>query len=283
MTAVPGTPQALLSSRDWRLRNSAWLLPQILCCGFGTFAGFAYIGIKARTRKWVMAAIVYGVAAIVAYTFIAIFGSPEEGEPGTPVQSVSTWILMAVWVAGMVHSALSQREWLRKKAVIDCEKPWYDEALTPSGGGLSYQSPIETNPFAATRAPSATMPAQPAGAPEADWTPPPPPPIGNPTITRRQSEHYGPPAVSPAPAAGQIDLNTASAVELVATLGLDPALASQVVDARTRNGRYSHPEELMTVAGVQPHIYQSIAGRVTCSPTSAGPLRPPSRGRRLDL
>jgi hypothetical protein len=51
-------PVALLASRKWRLRHSAWLLAPILGIGILSFVGFVYVGLRVRTRKFWIALVI---------------------------------------------------------------------------------------------------------------------------------------------------------------------------------------------------------------------------------
>jgi hypothetical protein len=118
--APPGnrTPRDLLADREWRLRNSAWILLPILSCGTLTFAGFTYIGVKAKRREWWIAGIVYAVL-----TGVAVALSNEHSAAPTTRSQISSAVMMVVFLGGSVHSILVNRAWLRWRS--EHAKPWY--------------------------------------------------------------------------------------------------------------------------------------------------------------
>ena len=73
--------------------------------------------------------------------------------------------------------------------------------------------------------------------------------------------------VAPVAAKGEtkaelIDLNKASAEQLVALPGVGPAIAKRIVDFREKNGPFKRVEDLLKVRGVGEKSFQKIKGRV---------------------
>ncbi|MGY1631213.1 ComEA family DNA-binding protein [Geodermatophilus sp. SYSU D01186] len=66
-----------------------------------------------------------------------------------------------------------------------------------------------------------------------------------------------------APAAGQVDLNTATAADLDALPGIGPVLAQRIVDHRAQQGRFTSVEQLDDVPGIGPATYAEVAELVT--------------------
>jgi competence protein ComEA len=66
--------------------------------------------------------------------------------------------------------------------------------------------------------------------------------------------------------ASQVDVNRATAGELVALPGIGPALARRIVDHRSRHGPFRAPEELLAVQGIGPVLLARIRDRVRAGP-----------------
>lgn len=61
-----------------------------------------------------------------------------------------------------------------------------------------------------------------------------------------------------------VDLNAASASELDALPGIGPVLASRIVERRAALGRFVNPEELLSVRGIGPRLFERLRPLVTC-------------------
>ncbi len=95
---------------------------------------------------------------------------------------------------------------------------------------------------------------------------------------------------APAPAPLALDINTAAQDELAALPGFDTATAAQVVAVRSRIGGFRDTAELVTRAGVRPHVLAGVQGRIVVETAdavapSAMPRAVPARdsGRRLEF
>lgn len=76
------------------------------------------------------------------------------------------------------------------------------------------------------------------------------------------------PTASPLPSArvalGLIDINVASAGELDEALpGIGPVLSQRIVDYRAENGPFVRTDQLMTVTGIGPGIFELVRLLVT--------------------
>jgi competence protein ComEA len=76
-----------------------------------------------------------------------------------------------------------------------------------------------------------------------------PPAAGGPTV--------------PAPPAGPIDINTATAADLDTLPGVGPATAAAIVDDRTRNGPFASVDDLDRVSGIGPAKLDALRDLVT--------------------
>ncbi|OGF24446.1 MAG: hypothetical protein A2V63_03690 [Candidatus Eisenbacteria bacterium RBG_19FT_COMBO_70_11] len=87
-----------------------------------------------------------------------------------------------------------------------------------------------------------------------------------------------PPPARPAPAAADsaraetpapappLDLNRASAVELMALPGIGPVLAERIVAHRRAHGEFRAVEDLLAVRGVGARLLERLRGRTTVGP-----------------
>lgn len=266
------TPAERLCSRSWRLRNSLWLLPAILLLGIATWTSFLYIGIKAKRRVWLITAALYGVGMIGIFTLSGRFGDGDK-EASTGGESVVGFIIVAIWIGGIVHALITNREWLRWKAYAGSNAAWYAQtAAGVAAPAVQHQeTSIDDLLLGRPSAPSTSVPPL-----------PPPPPAAAPPGPRPQlPSPEGSTNPQPAPG-GMLDLNLAPASELESQLGFNRDNAQRVVAERSRLGGFTAPDQLMTEAGMPPHVFASIRGRVTVSPLPSS-SRPPTRGRRLEL
>ncbi|ANM32075.1 hypothetical protein ABI59_04305 [Acidobacteria bacterium Mor1] len=70
------------------------------------------------------------------------------------------------------------------------------------------------------------------------------------------------PATAAEGKAERIDLNKASAEQLVTLPGVGPAIAKRIVAFREENGPFKRVEDLLKVRGVGEKSFQKIKGRV---------------------
>ena len=78
---------------------------------------------------------------------------------------------------------------------------------------------------------------------------------GTPTTTTTRT--------SKAPGAALININVASAAELVALPHIGPALAKRIVDYRSAHGRFRATLDLRLVRGIGPTIFEQIKALIT--------------------
>jgi len=60
-----------------------------------------------------------------------------------------------------------------------------------------------------------------------------------------------------------VDINSATASEMVALPGVGPVLSERIVAYRQANGRFERADQLMAVAGIGPATYEAIRDLVT--------------------
>jgi competence protein ComEA len=83
-----------------------------------------------------------------------------------------------------------------------------------------------------------------------------------------------------APDAGQVNINTATADELMALPGIGPAKARAIVEYRTQKP-FKAPEDLLRVRGIGKGIFKGIRELITVTgPTTFKGARPAGRQAR---
>lgn len=282
MNFATDDPAARLANRKWRTRHSAWLLAPILGLGMLSFIGFVYVGFRVRTRKFWIACVVGCAGSAFMWIGESIWGKTGDGDNN------GTWgggIMMAVWVALILYAVIINRDYLRWRASYTKANAWYNQAgngqavqtvvnppapLVGSPGFLNVSTGDFYAPTAAAGPPAAPVPTRPA-------------PIS-------------PTAHVPDPqAVGMPDVNSATAGTLAAALRIDRALADKVIGCRPANGGFQNLDELVALAGLQPHEIVKFRGKVTFSSPATpfpanrqtadaepNPLNPHPGGRILD-
>jgi DNA uptake protein ComE-like DNA-binding protein len=283
--------QQLLASRAWRWRNSLWLLGPVLGLGMITWASFLYVGRKARRTDWLVAGVLYAVAAAVLFYFI-------DGTEGPDGES-NEWTggaTVALWIAGMVHAFLSNRAWLTWRANA---QPWYATAAQQQVGpgpgqaaspelaalGVDPNQYYAAGPqFQAGPPPAPTFPMRPQGfqppTPSAGF----PPPMTHAGFLPPTPQPFQPPMPGAGPQAPvRLDVNSASEQQLSQLPGLTPERVHRAVQARSGRGGFGSVQEFADAAGLAPHEHARIRELVQCS---APPSRTPPRngsGRIVDF
>lgn len=217
------TPEEKLCSRSWRLRNSAGILWSILSFGILTGVNFLLRGSKTKNRVW----ITMGVGFLVVGIGLMVTSGVNEGTKEAPVSTVAGDIWGGVWfttfIAGVVLSFITNKKWLIWKAHNDVK--WYAAAGASQAPGASPVRGYAQNAAAAA-----------AFSPQ--------------SLTAPAAQQFS----APAPQAATLDVNSASAQELVTALGVDGETAGRILEARQAAGSFTSFEQMMTKAQVPPHI-----------------------------
>lgn len=271
------TPEELLCSRWWRIRNSGWMLWGILSLGLLTFVGYLYIGVKSRKWLWIAIGGVFLVYTIVIMTLMTTVEAAGKGQPQTPEQSAVSATLFAGLVAGAVSPWFFNRSWLKWRAHHNRNVPWYAGQNGPqpsSGQGAPNAGLTPANVFA-----------------NPGLTPPPPQVPSVETPSASSAPVMRPPTNRPQ-ATQTLDLNLADARQLSQLPGIDEQWARHIVAVRQQRGGFRSPDELVTAAGMQPHIFAQVRGALVVAPQPPQPRAAPDNhprgqsfggGRRLDF
>lgn len=262
MSYASSSPSNPLADKNWRLRHSAWLLAVIFGCGLLSFIGFLYCAIRVQTRKWWTRAAVTGGLTAVCWVLMTLFvESTEDGNgsasstdrPG-PGDDIATGVVIAVWVGMVIYGFIVNREYLRWRAGHFESSAWYNQ---PSDAGQS--AAFAPAPVQQIQPPAPAAPAPLLGVdPNTYYAPTPPtPPASQPAPA---------PAAPASDTGGRVDVNSADATTMSATLGLDATTAAAIVAARDQRRGFQSIDDLVVAASLQPHELLKIRAKVTFGP-----------------
>jgi len=248
------SPEAKLASAKWRRANSWWVLVAPLSCGFLCFLGFLVAAIRTGKPKYWISTAIYTILFAVFFVMVTIQG------PDSTMSDLAAIPFLVVVIAPAVHAAIWNKEYL---TTIAYKQAWHAKYAAPT-------QPLQTT--------SDFM-----GVSNADYyapgtVQPPPAPASVPAPPPAQQS-----VPAPTPQQATLNVNTASAGELVAALGIDPALADQVIGARHARGGFRDIDDLSTGAGLQPHQLIRFRNRVTFSAPPRGHDPNTQTGRILDI
>jgi hypothetical protein len=252
------TPEELLCNRRWRIVHGLWMLWGILSFGVFACVGWLYIGLRSKSRLFLT---VGGVLLAWTVAFLALYSAIDlpagKGVTGTPTQETQSNLLYGsatvVWIASSIGAWFANRRWLVWRANRDAALPWYANATsTPQPPPAPNSQQVSANVDAAF----ATGPA------------------ASSTRTPQAAE-----------SGATLNLNSATASQLAELPGLNAETAAHVVAVRARVGGFDAAPDLVTEAGIQPHVFAQIQGRVSVTDKDSNPPPTPSpeSGRRLEF
>ena len=208
---------------------------------------------------------------------IGLFGFAGSFDPGTaenPSTSLGTdiwgWVMFANLVGGVTVSIVTNKKWLLWKANADDAK-WYskvEDSQTQNQPSAvhRFDSEAVANAFVSPTFPSADMPQT-------------PPPGAN--------QHS---ALVDSPS-NNVDVNSATAHELVIALGINNETANHILSTRSTLGSFTSFDQLMTRTQVPPHLLLPHRNKLTFgeaqTDTTASAQKPARKGnhsaRKLDI
>lgn len=239
----------LLSDKNWRRRNSLWLLWVIAGIGMFSFIGFLVVANRIRTRRWWIIALSVSVVTVLVWTVNVLTEDPTTGE----LSDTAGAITMVAWFGMIAAGTYLNREYLRWKSSGQSVKSWYQEPL------------VSADPTVLSAPPTGENPA--------------------PVFGIEASDYYS--AVPSSAPVGRttVDLNSATEAELQSAMNLSPAVTSRIVAAREQQGVYQDVDDLARRVDLQPHEFVRIRDRAVfegaAPPEGNGPTRP--GGRILDF
>ncbi|MGW3609887.1 ComEA family DNA-binding protein [Micromonospora sp. NPDC005163] len=193
------------------------------------------------------------------------FATVGEADKTRTLSTVATVVLMALWVASIVHGFVINPSWLRWRAG---HVPWYarPQAPPPTWPG-SQHPPAQAGP-----------PSLPTSVPPVvvEMMPQPSAYSGNGTTAAPVPSQPSPlPAPQPpAPMAappGAVDVNAATLEQLAALAHFDPERAQRVVSERQMRRGFGSVEEFAAVANLAPHEFAHLRSLVICAPQQGPP------------
>ncbi|MFE6919672.1 helix-hairpin-helix domain-containing protein [Nocardia sp. NPDC057663] len=297
----PGSPR-------WRILHSLWILPAFVL-GMLTWASFFYIGARTGKRAWLIAGLVYLLVLIGIFVGVEHSGpTVAEVAAGAPPKTgqeriVDTWttgVIFANWIAGFAHVLLIRTQylellWIRLTSRQTMFAPMYPNQVPPQPVYPNQIQPQSGSPWLADGSRQYWAP-QPAPQPAS--TPLPGTPWQQPAVSamppfdpRLAAQRADVPAVAAGTNWGsagpggslrddRVDVNSATAEELVEA-GIPVGAVVAVVNAREHNGPLRDLRDFASVTGLKPHELQPFANRLAYSETVAAASA--SRGRKLDL
>lgn len=238
-----------MSSSPSKGLEKAWMI--LACFPGSNGVGFIIAGATARNRKWLVWGAVMLVPVVLLSSIQESYATERELEASLPYNVLMTAIVGS-WILGIFLAFRIRGAW--RLAVASRRR----------GRAPVHYAPTTAAPF--------QMP-QPLAGP----TPPPPPapPMQPPVAHRRPPV---PPAAPTPPAHEPVDVNAATAADLVRA-GLAEHLAQRVVAVRDAGGAYTSQPDLVERAQLMPHELAVARGRVVVHP----PRRPPPGGRVVDV
>lgn len=245
------TAEELLCKKGWRLGQSLWMLWGILTFGFLAFIGWGYISLKARKWTWGIIAMALLACTITYVVVVTPLNLPGKNEVGTAEQErMSSFLggtIMAYWAASTVGAWIVNRRWLT----------WRAHAVAVTAN----QRPIVADQYITARVESTLDPLT----------------SGVGALPSKQPE-----ASQPGATVDKVDINSASREDFLSLPGITEESADAIIAARSRVGSFQNPSDLVTLAGVKPHIFAGVQSSLLASPP---PVSPPPRdaGRRLEF
>lgn len=207
--------------------------------GLLTGVGFLIRGAKAKNRLW----IILGIGFLAVGIGLLATSGVNQGTKEAPVRTVAGtiwgWVWFTTFIAGVMTSFITNKKWLIWKAHTSDVK-WYAAA-------------------GASQAPNAS--------PARGY---------DPNAAAAAFTQQAPSAAALQPPAGSLDVNSASAQELVAALGVDSETARRILEARQTAGSFTSFEQLMTRAQVPPHVLIPHRDKISFgSPSGSAPAALP--------
>jgi hypothetical protein len=118
------TSQELLLSRSWRFANSLWLLLSILGLGLLTWLGFLLHGFRAKKTSWIFSGFAWLAIVIVGVYLSNQAAAQTLLDPSaTGLSELSGAVTSFSWLGGILHSCLTNKNWLSWKAHHDGKHP----------------------------------------------------------------------------------------------------------------------------------------------------------------
>lgn len=243
-STVSSSVNKRLSSTRWRIINSWWIYPPILSLGLLNWLGFLSAALRTGMKRYKVWTVIY------ATTLVAFFALSSRS-------SLAAVLLLFNWIVPTVHAVRWNRQYLIDLANRGVKLP----TVATSGQFSQIQpgSPMNQPEFMGVRRDEYYA-------------------SGSPVITDTLAAN---PAVSPSASnssevvsgynddsdlsTNEVNVNTASTHQLVASIGMAPQLAEKIVAIRKARGPYRDLEDLVQTANLQPHEMVRVRGKLAFS------------------
>lgn len=269
------TPEELLCSRKWRMLHGAWMLFGWFLFGWTAWIGYLIIGIRASSWKWIATSVGFFIYGLVSMNLITVISNGAENavgrellkgesspEPWSTYNQILFLVMSIVWLGNAtIVQWLVNRRWLVWRAHNNekrTKSPWYATATATSGGATGSNSSTDKDAVIAAVDTAARAPLS-----------------NTPPSASSVNQTAAPIAT--------VDINAATRDELLGLPGIDFATAERIISARQNSGGYTNTAELVTKAGVQPHLFADIQELLVVTPRNGPESSKPVEGRRIEF
>lgn len=209
-----------------------WVLP-VLSMGLLSFVPPIAIAAKARTTQ------AWGWAGGLAAAWLLGFSLIGSSETDSATSDVGMLIYFAVWIGAIIYALVMGPKvvWQPKNtyvAVGPPPPPPYDPNMAAVAEVQAVRIKREEARDIARRDPGMARELR----------------IGRPDLPRQYDD------------GGLVDINSAPVEVLRQSLGLTPDQATDLVEARQQLTRFEHPEDLVTLAGLEPNTFDGVRDRI---------------------
>jgi DNA uptake protein ComE-like DNA-binding protein len=267
-------------SKEWERKNSRWIIASFFLFGF---AGFFYIGSKAKQKKWIIAGSLYAILFAIVFLLQYI-----NNEIGGKIYIYYSAISMVYYVCSIVHSFLVRKEYLLRLEAIQItgkdslkekiQHEYYDPVSSSNNkstipvnrGRLDFTPDSNTENSAPEKA-SHTLFCANCGSSVIAGT------FcekcgtkvalndTKPTLNNTLLETVNAPVTNSYVSVENVDVNTCSESDFEKLPGISFALAKKLIDYRNSNGGFKDADEFFSVAALKPHFAVQLRDKIVCS------------------
>lgn len=244
-----------LNDRSWRRRNSMWMIwSYIPFCGG---ASLLHVGIRMRTRRWIIAGLAFIVAnivfGVVQNTVVPTLSRVISYELQDAINT-SIWLLHAVmWIGTFFACTVIRERYLEYAAEQyggDAEAA-YTADLKPSADQQRFAQAVGKK-AAEEKTQKNTQSAEQAMQK---------------IVAQNTAEAMAHETVEAASQASEkrIDINSCSQRELMTLPGISLAQAKRALEYREQNSGFKDSDTFVKELGIKPHFAVQILDRITVS------------------
>ncbi len=253
--------------KGWEFAKFWWLA--LLCFIMLGWISFVYMGVKTKTRKWIIEGIIYCVLLHVSFAF-------------TPLAIVYT----IFYIASIVRIFLFRKEYLTKRATVDSVVSSYNQRikadLASNGIGMTNSVPTYSTNQTSKVADAIGISTNNTGVinnenmPDVIDTP-----VNSQPIVETGEEVTDVPVNRSFSDDVIVDINNCDADMLESLPGISVVMAKKAISHRDDVGGYDSLDDFYSYLELKPHIISQISERIKCGQKPEGKAK---QGRRiLDL